>query len=171
MIKLKLPNDTDKFSALKAGDLLMLSGEILTGRDAAHKRLFECLKEGKAPPVSLKGQTVYYVGPCFGADGAITAAGPTTSMRMDAYAPALYDFGVAATVGKGDRGEAVYEAVARNKGIYFAAIGGAGAIYGAAVKSYEACAYQDLGTEAIFKFQIEDFPVVVAIDSMGNSIY
>lgn len=170
-MNIKLPEEALKIKKLKAGDYVLLSGVIYTGRDAAHKRLFESVKNGASPIVDLKGQTVYYVGPCFDKNGKITAAGPTTSMRMDAYAPALYDYGVAATIGKGDRGEEVYDAIKRNGGVYFAAIGGAGAIYGAAVKKAEVAGYDDLGTEAVHKFEIKNFPVIVAIDAQGTSIY
>lgn len=156
---------------LKAGDYVLLNGCILTGRDAAHKRLFEALNSGDKMPIDIKDEAIYYVGACFGQDGIPTAAGPTTSMRMDAYAPALYDAGLKATIGKGDRNKQVYDAIKRNKAVYFAAIGGAGAIYAKAIKKSQVLSYPELGTEAIYRFEVEEFPLIVAIDSKGNSIY
>ena len=169
MKTLSLPLTKKDLKALKAGDFVLLSGRLLTGRDAAHKRMVEGLKDGKLP-FDVNGQTIFYVGPCF-KDGKITACGPTTAMRMDAYAPTLYDAGVVATIGKGDRAREVYDSIVKNGGVYFVAIGGAGATYGKAVKSFETVAYGDLGTEAVYAFDVQDFPVIVAIDSKGNSIF
>ena len=150
--------------------MVYITGKLLTGRDAAHKRIFDALKNGEELPVEIEGQAIYYVGPCE-KDGKVLSAGPTTSMRMDAYAPLLYDEGVVATIGKGDRNEDVYDAIKRNGGVYLAAIGGAGALYASKIKSSRVLAYCDLGTEAVHEFQVEDFPCVVAIDANGNGIY
>ncbi len=166
----KAPFEKEELATLKAGDYVYITGTILTGRDAAHKRLFECMKNGTQLPVDIKGQGIYYVGPCF-KDCQPTSAGPTTSMRMDAYAPTLYQNGCLVSIGKGDRQQNVYDAIVKYGGVYFAAIGGAGAIYANAIKSARVVAYEDLGTEAIHKFTVENFPVIVAIDSNGNSIY
>ena len=168
--KLKTPLDKSQIANLNVGDVVYITGRLLTGRDAAHKRIFDALKNGEELPVEIKGQTIYYVGPCE-KDGKVLSAGPTTSMRMDAYAPLLYDEGVVATIGKGDRNEDVYDAIKRNGGVYLAAIGGAGALYASKIKSSRVLAYSDLGTEAVHEFQVEDFPCVVAIDAKGNGIY
>ena len=167
---LKVPFDKDETKALVAGDRVYLTGKIMTGRDAAHKRLFECIKKGEPLPVDLKGQAIYYVGPCR-KDGKIVSAGPTTSMRMDAFAPTLYDEGVLATIGKGDRSKEVYDAIVRNGGVYLASVGGAGALYAQCIKSAKVLAYEDLGTEAIYEFDVENMPCIVAIDSEGRTIY
>ncbi len=168
--KLKTPLDKSQIAKLNVGDVVYITGKLLTGRDAAHKRIFDALKNNEELPVEIKGQTIYYVGPCE-KDGKVLSAGPTTSMRMDAYAPLLYDEGVVATIGKGDRNEDVYDAIKRNGGVYLAAIGGAGALYASKIKSSRVLAYCDLGTEAVHEFQVEDFPCVVAIDANGNGIY
>lgn len=168
--KLKTPLDKSQIVKLNVGDVVYITGKLLTGRDAAHKRIFDALKNGEELPVEIQGQTIYYVGPCE-KDGKVLSAGPTTSMRMDAYAPLLYDEGVVATIGKGDRNEDVYDAIKRNGGVYLAAIGGAGALYASKIKSSKVLAYCDLGTEAVHEFQVEDFPCVVAIDAKGNGIY
>lgn len=168
--KLKTPLEKSQIAKLNVGDVVYITGRLLTGRDAAHKRIFEALKNGEELPVEIKGQAIYYVGPCE-KDGKVLSAGPTTSMRMDAYAPLLYDEGVVATIGKGDRNEDVYDAIKRNGGVYLAAIGGAGALYASKIKSSRVLAYCDLGTEAVHEFQVEDFPCVVAIDANGNGIY
>lgn len=168
--KLKTPLDKSQIAKLNVGDVVYITGRLLTGRDAAHKRIFDALKNGEELPVEIKGQTIYYVGPCE-KNGKVLSAGPTTSMRMDAYAPLLYDEGVVATIGKGDRNKDVYDAIKRNGGVYLAAIGGAGALYASKIKSSRVLAYCDLGTEAVHEFQVEDFPCVVAIDAKGNGIY
>lgn len=168
--RLNTPLDKAQIAGLRVGDVVYITGRLLTGRDAAHKRIFDALKNGEELPVEIKGQTIYYVGPCE-KDGKVLSAGPTTSMRMDAYAPLLYDEGVVATIGKGDRNEDVYDAIKRNGGVYLAAIGGAGALYASKIKSSRVLAYSDLGTEAVHEFQVEDFPCVVAIDANGNGIY
>ena len=132
--RLNTPLDKTQIAKLCVGDVVYITGKLLTGRDAAHKRIFEAIGEGKPLPVEIKGQAIYYVGPCE-KDGKVLSAGPTTSMRMDAYAPLLYDEGVVATIGKGDRNEDVYDAIKRNGGVYLAAIGGAGALYASKIKS------------------------------------
>lgn len=169
--RINLPFDDEDIRALRAGDYVMLSGTLYTGRDAAHKRLCDALAAGGALPVDLKGHTLYYVGPCFDGEGKPVGAGPTTSMRMDAYAPALYAYGVRATIGKGDRGENVYDAIRKCGGVYLCAIGGAGALYAKAIESWKKIAYPDLGTEAVHEMVVKDFPVIVGIDSGGNSIF
>ena len=169
MKNLVLPLKKEDLKDLRAGDFVTLSGNVLTGRDAAHKRIVEGLAKGDLS-FDIKGETIFYVGPCF-KDCRLTACGPTTAMRMDDYAPTLYKNGIVATIGKGDRGEKVYDAIKSAGGVYFAAIGGAGALYGEAVKSYKVVAYEDLGTEAVYSFTLENFPVIVAIDSLGNSIF
>lgn len=169
-IKIDAPFDKDKLRSLKAGDYVYLNGDIYTARDAAHKRIVDCLDKNVAPPIELDKQIIYYVGPCY-KDGVPTSAGPTTSTRMDKYAPALYDRGVIATIGKGDRTPIVYQSIKDNGAVYFAAIGGAGAIYAQAIKDSALIAYPELGAEAIYRFTVHDFPVIVAIDSFGNSIY
>lgn len=169
--RITLPITAADSAALRAGDYVMLDGVMYTARDAAHKRMAECLAAGESLPVDLAGETVYYVGPCFGRDSRPKGAGPTTSGRMDAYAPSLYDAGVRATVGKGDRSPSVYEAIRRNGALYLCAIGGAGALYAKAIVSVDTAAYGDLGTEAIRRMEVRDFPVIVGIDALGNSIF
>lgn len=166
-----LPISAEDAATLTAGDYVMLNGAMYTARDAAHKRMAGCLAAGEPLPVDLSGETVYYVGPCFDKNGNPKGAGPTTSGRMDAYAPALYDAGVRATVGKGDRSPAVYDAIKRNGALYLCAIGGAGALYAKAMVSVHTAAYGDLGTEAIRRMEVRDFPVIVGIDQHGNSIF
>ncbi len=167
---LRLPCKSEDIATLEAGDHVLICGKLYTGRDAAHKRIAASLANGEVSPIPLEGQGIYYVGPCK-KDGKIVSAGPTTSYRMDKYAPALYEAGVLVTVGKGDRSEEVYEAIKRRGGAYLAAIGGAGAIYAQAIKSASVVAYEDLGTEAAHLFEVENFPAIVAIDSRGNSIF
>lgn len=169
-VHLTAPISKADVSGLEVGDRVYLSGTILTARDAAHKRLCDTLAKGEQLPVNLQGETIYYVGPCR-KDGKVISAGPTTSMRMDKFAPILYDEGVLATIGKGDRNEQVYDAIAKNGAVYFAAIGGAGALCTKTIKSSTTLCYEDLGTEAICAFEVKNFPCIVAIDSKGNSIY
>ena len=166
-----LPISAEAAATLTAGDYVMLNGAMYTARDAAHKHMAGCLAADEPLPVDLSGETVYYVGPCFDKNGNPKGAGPTTSGRMDAYAPALYDAGVRATVGKGDRSPAVYDAIKRNGALYLCAIGGAGALYAKAMVSVHTAAYGDLGTEAIRRMEVRDFPVIVGIDQHGNSIF
>lgn len=164
-------NDADALKKLKAGDCVWLYGTVYTARDKAQERIFKLIKSGDEVPFALNGAVIYYTGPCFDNEEKISAAGPTTSCRMDAYTPTLCDKGVIATIGKGDRSEEVYKAIIRNKAIYFSAIGGAGALYANAVTKYEDVCFMDLGAEAVRKLTVEHFPAIVAIDSKGKSIY
>jgi len=168
---LSVPLSKEVVLQLKAGDQVLLSGVLLTARDAAHKKLFELIQKGKKLPVNIKGQVIYYVGPTPARPGkVIGSAGPTTSERMDKYTPALLKAGLAGMIGKGKRGSAVIGAIIKNKTVYFAAIGGAGAYLSKRIKSSKIVAYPELGTEAVRQIEIEDFPAVVAIDSRGRSI-
>jgi len=157
---------------LKAGDRVSITGVIYTGRDAAHKRLVELLEQGKELPFDPRGQIIYYVGPTPAKPGKpIGSAGPTTSYRMDAYAPRLIEVGLKGMIGKGSRSQEVVEAMKKHKAVYFAAVGGAAALIAKRIKSSELIAYEDLGPEAIFRLEVEDFPVLVANDVYGNDLY
>ena len=157
---------------LRAGDYVYITGTIYTARDAAHKRMVEQKEQGMELPFIMKDQIVYYLGPTPNREGqVIGSAGPTTSSRMDKYAPTLLDEGLTGMIGKGKRSEQVKEAIVRNGSVYFAAVGGAGAILSKAIKKSEVIAYDDLGTEAIRKLYVEDFPAIVVIDSQGNNLY
>ena len=158
-------------SEVRAGEEILLSGTVYTSRDAAHKRIFEALKNKNSLPYDIDGAFIYYAGPTPEKNGAVGSCGPTTSSRMDVFAPTLYDMGLAATIGKGDRSEKVYEAIKKNGGIYLCAIGGAGALASKTIKSAEVIAYDDLGCESVKRFVIEDFPLYVGIDTYGNSIF
>lgn len=172
MKKLTLPLSDEEINSLHAGDSVLLSGTIYTARDCAHKRLFALLDEGKPLPFDLKDAFIYYAGPCPAPAGkACGSCGPTTSARMNKFAPRLLDLGLGGMIGKGEMSEEVNAALVRNHRIYFAAIGGAGATYGNAVLSSECIAFPDLLSEAIHKMQIKDFPLVVAVDCEGNSVY
>lgn len=172
MKNLTLPLSKKEISELRAGDSVNLTGTILTARDCAHKRLFALLDEGKELPFDLKSTVIYYAGPCPAKpDKASGSCGPTTSARMEGFAPRLLDLGLSAIIGKGEMSDEVRNALKRNTSVYFAAIGGAGALYGNAIKSSECIAFPELLSEAIYKLQVENFPAVVAIDSFGNSIY
>lgn len=167
-----LPFTKDVLETLKIGDLIYLSGTIFTARDAAHKRMCEMLENNIALPFDVKDSVIYYVGPTPTPPHKVYgSAGPTTSIRMDAYAPRLYDLGVKATIGKGYRTKAVQESIAKNKALYLVAMGGAGALLGKCVKKATPIAFEDLGTEAIVKLEVENFPVIVAMDIYGNNIY
>ena len=170
-IRLTAPFDKSELLKLCAGDRVLLDGVIYTARDAGHKRMYDAILGGGELPISLEGQGIYYVGACFDKDGKPISAGPTTAMRMDKYAPTLYDNGIGASIGKGDRGQGVYDAIIRNKAVYLCAIGGAGATYADCIKRSELVSYGELGTEAMYKFEVESFPLIVAIDSKGNSIF
>ncbi len=172
-IRLTTPFSAETVKKLAAGDRVLLSGVIWTGRDQAHKRLVALLDEGRELPVDLRGQAIYFVGPCPAKPGMpIGSAGPTTSYRMDAYSLQLIrDCGLLGMIGKGGRTEPVIEAMKRYGAVYFAATGGAGALISRCVKSCELIAFPDLGPEAIYRLEVEDFPLVVAIDSAGNSLY
>mgnify|MGYP000500579378 CR=1 FL=1 len=158
--------------SLKAGDYVYLTGTIYTARDAAHKRMQETLDRGEELPLKMENNVIYYMGPSPAREGRpIGSAGPTTASRMDKYAPKLLDLGLGAMIGKGKRSQAVIDAVVRNGCVYLAAIGGAGALLSKCIKSSEVVAYEDLGTEAIRKLQVENLPVIVVIDSEGNNLY
>ncbi|MBB6479801.1 fumarate hydratase subunit beta [Spirochaeta isovalerica] len=171
-MKITLPLRAEDIAKMKAGDEVYLTGTIYSARDQAHKRLFELLEKGEDFPVDLKGQTVFYMGPAPTPDGKIIGScGPTTAYRMDPFAPALMDYGLKGMIGKGPRAQEVADSVVRNKGVYFYAYGGCGALYAQKIKANELAAFGDLGPEAIYKLEVEDFPVVVAIDSEGGNIY
>jgi fumarate hydratase subunit beta len=171
-IRLKTPLTDADVEKLKAGDKVLITGVIYTGRDAAHKRLFDLLKEGKPLPVDLKGQIIYYVGPAPTKPGHVYgSAGPTTSGRMDAYSPKLMEIGLKGMIGKGMRKKEVTEAMKKYKAVYFAATGGAGALLAKSVKKAEIVAYEDLGPEAISRLEVVDFPVIVVNDTKGNDLY
>ena len=171
-IRLKTPLSDEDVEKLKIGDRVLINGTIYTGRDTAHKRLCDLLKEGKDLPFEMKGQIIYYVGPTPAKPGQIFgSAGPTTSYRMDAYAPSLIEKGLKGMIGKGMRSDAVKEAMKKYKAIYFAATGGAGALLAKRIKKAQVVAYEDLGPEAIRKLDVEDLPVIVVNDVMGNDLY
>ena len=157
---------------LRAGDTVLLSGVIYTGRDAAHKRLYELLQAGKPLPIDIRGQVIYYVGPTPAKPGQIIgSAGPTTAGRMDAYAPLLIEHGLKGMIGKGKRSEAVRDAMKRHKAVYFGATGGAAALLSRRIKKAKVVAYEDLGPEAIHRLEVEDFPVIVINDIHGGDLY
>lgn len=169
---LQVPFSKEEALALRAGDYVYLSGTIYTARDAAHKRMYEALGENKELPFDVGNNVIYYMGPSPArGDRAIGSAGPTTSSRMDKYAPALMDLGLRGMIGKGKRSQIVKDAIVRNEGVYFAAVGGAGALLSRSIIHSEVIAYNDLGTEAIRKLEVKDFPVIVVIDSQGNDLY
>ena len=170
--KITLPIKDEDIKSLKAGDSVLLTGTIITGRDAAHKRLFELIERGDELPVDVKGEVIYYVGPAPAKPGyAVGPAGPTSSYRMDKFTPALLDLGMKGMIGKGARSEEVIDAIVRNGAVYFAAIGGAAALIAKSIKKEEILCYEDLGTEAVRRYTVEDFPCIVAIDSEGNNVY
>lgn len=172
MKKLTLPLSAEDIEGLTAGESVLLTGEMLTGRDAAHKRLFELIEKGEQLPVDIKNQVIYYVGPAPAKPPyAVGPAGPTSSYRMDKYTPALLDLGLKGIIGKGARNKEVINSLVKNKAVYFAAIGGAAALIAKSIKSEEVLCYDDLGTEAIRRYTVEDFPCIVAIDSKGNNVY
>ncbi len=170
--RITTPLTEEKVKELKAGDSVLISGIIYTARDAAHKRLVELLDKGEKLPVDVENSIIYYVGPTPAKPGQpIGSAGPTTSYRMDSYAPRLLEIGLKGMIGKGLRSKEVVESMKKNKAVYFAAIGGAAALMGKSIKSAEIVAYEDLGSEAIRRLEVEDLPVVVVIDSEGNNLY
>ena len=157
---------------LKSGDYVYITGTIYTARDAAHKRMWEALEKGEELPIEMKNNIIYYMGPSPAREGRpIGSAGPTTASRMDKYAPKLLDLGLKGMIGKGKRNQAVIDAIVRNGSVYFAAVGGAGALLSKCITSAEVVAYDDLGTEAIRKLTVENFPAIVVIDSEGNNLY
>ena len=171
-IKLQLPLNPEQVKSLRAGDLVSLSGVLYTARDAAHKRLVAALDQGEPLPLDIRGETIYYAGPCPARPGKpIGSAGPTTSGRMDAYAPRLIAQGLVAMIGKGARNESVVAAMKQYGAVYLGATGGAGALLAQRIKSAEVVAYGDLGAEAIRRLVVEDFPAVVLIDCQGNNLY
>ena len=172
MIYLTTPLTKDKIKTLKAGDEVLLSGIIYTARDAAHKRMIEMLEKKESLPFDIKDQVIYYVGPTPPREHAVIgSAGPTTASRMDAYAPKLYDLGLAMSIGKGYRSEEVRKSIKENNAIYALAIGGLGALLSECVKKSEVIAFSDLESEAIRKLEVENFPITIGIDSNGNNVY
>lgn len=170
---LRTPFDRQLVLSLHAGDQVLLSGTVYTGRDAAHKRLCAMLERGEALPVDLQGQAIYFVGPCPAPPGRpIGSAGPTTSGRMDAYSPKLIaECGLRAMIGKGNRSPAVVETMKEHACVYFAATGGAGALISRRITAAEVVAFEDLGPEAIYRLEFDELPLVVAIDAFGGSLY
>lgn len=169
---IKVPLGDEDARSLRAGDYVYLTGTIYTARDAAHKRMYEALEAGEALPLEMQDNVIYYMGPSPAREGRpIGSAGPTTASRMDKYAPSLLDLGLKGMIGKGKRSQAVQEAIVRNGAVYFAAVGGAGALLSRSILSSEVIAYDDLGTEAIRKLEVKDFPVIVVMDSQGNNLY
>lgn len=170
--KITLPITDEDIKNLRAGDSVLLTGTIITGRDAAHKRLFELIQKGEPLPVDVRGELIYYVGPAPAKPGyAVGPAGPTSSYRMDKFTPALLDLGMKGMIGKGARSQEVIDSIVKNKAVYFAAIGGAAALIAKSIKKEEILCYEDLGTEAVRRYTIEDFPCIVAIDCEGNNVY
>ena len=169
---IQTPLSKEVIQGLHAGDSVLLSGVIYTGRDAAHKRMTEMLASGTALPFDTAGQAIYYAGPCPAPPGRIIGSiGPTTSLRMDAYSPRLIQEGLCVMIGKGPRNRAVIDSIIEHTGVYFAAIGGAGALLSLCVKQASPAAFEDLGTEAVFKLVVHDMPLIVAVDCFGGNIY
>jgi fumarate hydratase subunit beta len=169
---IQVPISKEDARSLRAGDYVYLTGTIYTARDAAHKRMQEAMDDGKELPLQMDRNVIYYMGPSPAREGRpIGSAGPTTASRMDKYAPKLLDLGLGAMIGKGKRSQAVMDAIVRNGSVYFAAIGGAGALLSQRILSSEVIAYDDLGAEAIRRLEVKDFPVIVVIDSEGNNLY
>lgn len=169
---IKTPITEEVTKDLKSGDYVYITGTIYVARDAAHKRMIEALDRGEELPIDIKDATIYYMGPSPAREGRpIGSAGPTTATRMDKYAPTLLDLGEKAMIGKGKRSKEVMDAIVRNKAVYFAAVGGAGALLSKCVQKSEIVCYEDLGAEAILKMEVKDFPVIVVADSDGNNLY
>ncbi|AGC68237.1 tartrate/fumarate subfamily Fe-S type hydro-lyase beta subunit [Thermoclostridium stercorarium subsp. stercorarium DSM 8532] len=170
--KITTPLTKDKIEILKAGDVVELSGTVYTARDAAHKRLFEMILAGEKLPFDLSDQVIYYMGPCPAPPGrVIGSAGPTTSGRMDYYTPKLIEMGITGMIGKGQRSREVIDAMVKYGAVYFGAVGGAGALISKSVQSQEIIAFEDLGTEAVRKLSVVNFPLIVVIDRYGNNMY
>ncbi|NLX76483.1 MAG: Fe-S-containing hydro-lyase [Clostridiaceae bacterium] len=170
--KITAPLTRDIVDSLRAGDMVEISGTIYTARDAAHKRLMDIINAGGKLPFDLNEQVIYYVGPCPAPEGiVIGSAGPTTSGRMDCYTPKLIELGLSGMIGKGQRSTEVIDAMVRNGAVYFGAIGGAGALISKSIKSQQVIAFEDLGTEAVRKLTVVDFPAIVIIDRFGNNLY
>ena len=171
-MEIQTPLTKEKIESLKAGDYVYITGTIYTARDAAHKRMSEALAAGEELPIDVKDQIIYYMGPTPAKEGqVIGSAGPTTASRMDKYAPKLLDLGLSGMIGKGKRSQDIIDSIVLNGAVYFAAVGGAGALLSKCIKSSEVVAYEDLGTEAIRKLEVENFPAIVVIDRMGNNLY
>ncbi|MBI3991040.1 MAG: Fe-S-containing hydro-lyase [Candidatus Omnitrophica bacterium] len=171
-VRISAPLTDAMIESLKSGDRVLISGILYTGRDAAHKRLFALIKENRQLPFDLQGQIIYYVGPAPASPGKVVGpAGPTTSGRMDSYTPDLLALGLKGMLGKGPRSGEVIEAIKKYKAVYFTAVGGAAVLLAKHIKASEVVAYPELGTEAIHKFTVEDFPAIVAIDSLGNDLF
>lgn len=171
-MKVQTPLTKELVQTLKAGDVVNLTGVIYTARDAAHKRLIELIENNQPLPFDLKDSVIYYVGPTPEKPGmVIGSAGPTTSYRMDAYSPTLLELGLSGMIGKGPRNQSVIESMKQHQGVYFAAVGGAAALLAKHIKEAEIIAFEDLGTEAIRRLVVEDFPVIVATDCHGRSLY
>jgi fumarate hydratase subunit beta len=171
-IRVETPLTDKTVTSLKAGQIVAITGYIYTGRDAAHKRLIELIKQGKELPIDVQGQIIYYVGPAPAKPGyACGPAGPTTSYRMDPYTPYLLDLGLKGMIGKGLRSEEVIKSMVKNKAVYFVAVGGAAVVIAKSIKESKIVCYEDLGAEAIHRYYVEDFPAIVVIDSLGNNLY
>ena len=169
---LKAPLDREEVKTLQAGDYVYITGTIYTARDAAHLRMDQTLDRGEKLPIEMEGNVIYYTGPTPAREGRpIGSAGPTTASRMDKYAPRLLDLGLTGMIGKGKRKKEVTDAIVRNGAVFFAAVGGAGALLSKCIKKAEVIAYDDLGTEAIRRLEVENFPVIVVIDSQGRNLY
>ena len=169
---LKAPLDREEVKTLQAGDYVYITGTIYTARDAAHLRMDQTLDRGEKLPIEMEGNVIYYMGPTPAREGRpIGSAGPTTASRMDKYAPRLLDLGLTGMIGKGKRTKEVTDAIVRNGAVFFAAVGGAGALLSKCIKKAEVIAYDDLGTEAIRRLEVENFPVIVVIDSQGRNLY
>ena len=169
---ISVPLTAETAASLRAGDYVYLTGTIYTARDAAHKRMFETLERGEQLPFNMENNVIYYMGPSPARTGRpIGSAGPTTASRMDKYAPSLLDLGLKGMIGKGKRSQAVKDAIVRNGAVYFAAVGGAGALLSRSIAASEVIAYDDLGTEAIRRLEVKGFPVIVVMDSEGNNLY
>ncbi len=170
--RIQTPVSDPVIEGLRAGDKVFISGYLLTGRDAAHKKLIDLIKEGKELPVDVKGQLIYYVGPTPARPGKpIGSAGPTTSYRMDSYAPTLHALGLKGTIGKGSRSKEVREALKKHKAVYLAAVGGAGALISKSIVGSEVVAYPELGPEAVIRLKVKDFPCIVINDMYGGDLY
>lgn len=169
---IRVPLGKEDAASCGAGDYVYLTGIIYTARDAAHKRMYEALEKGESLPLEVDGNVIYYMGPSPAREGRpVGSAGPTTASRMDKYTPVLLDMGLRGMIGKGKRSQEVNDAIVRNGAVYFAAVGGAGALLSRSIVSSEVIAYDDLGTEAIRRLEVKDFPVIVVIDGKGNNLY
>lgn len=169
---IKAPLNSETIENLKAGDYVYISGTIYTARDAAHKRMDDALNNGEGLPFNIEDNIIYYMGPSPAREGrVIGSAGPTTSTRMDKYTPRLLDMGLKGMIGKGKRQQPVIDSIIRNKSVYFAAVGGAGALLSKCIVESKVIAYDDLGTEAVRELKIKDFPAIVVVDLKGNNLY